>query len=105
MNQLLDLCLTLTPPPAERCAGTIAHVELRCDGLGLSQPVNLQPLSDPFTPPERDELVWYLEHYWQWPYEEFARRGQQVEQLLTDVGKRLYAAVFGTPQAQSIVQP
>ncbi len=105
MNQLLDICLTLTPPPAERCAGTIAHVELRCDELGLSQPVNLQPLNDPFTPQERDELVWYLEHYWQWPYEEFARRGQQVEQLLTDVGKRLYAAVFGAPQAQGIVQP
>jgi hypothetical protein len=75
---------------------------VRCDALGL-QPLSTQPLRDPFTPEERRELEWYLETYWQWPYEEFARRGQRVEQLLTDAGQRLYRAVFD--QVQSIVQP
>jgi tetratricopeptide (TPR) repeat protein len=102
MTQLYDLCLTLTPPPADAPEGTIANVEVRCDALGL-QPMTAQPLRDPFTPEERRELEWYLETYWQWPYEEFARRGQRVEQLLTDAGQRLYRAVFD--QAQTIVQP
>ncbi len=102
MTQLLDLCLTLTPPPADAPEGTIANVEVRCDALGL-QPLTVQTLRDPFTPEERSELEWYLETYWQWPYEEFARRGQRVEQLLTDAGQRLYRAVFD--QVQSIVQP
>jgi len=102
MTQLYDLCLTLTPPPADAPEETIANVEVRCDALGL-QPLTAQPLRDPFTPEERRELEWYLETYWQWPYEEFARRGQRVEQLLTDAGQRLYRAVFD--QVQTVVQP
>jgi hypothetical protein len=105
MTQLYDLCLTLTPPPADALAGVIANVELRCDALGFHQPIALPPLADPFTPAERDELTWYLETYWQWPYEEFARRGQRVEQLLTEAGQRLYLAVFGSAQAMAAVQP
>jgi hypothetical protein len=102
MSQLLDLCLMLTPPPEDAPAGAIASVELQCAALGL-QPLAGQLLTDPLTPAERKELVWYLEHYWLWPYEEFARRGQQVEQLLIEAGKRLYRAVFD--QAQTFVQP
>src|SRR5205085_711748 len=103
MSQLLDLCLTLTPPPPDAAPETLALAALRCDALGLAQPVNLQPLHDPFTPDERAELTWYLETYWQWPYEQFATRGQRVEQSLADAGQRLYQAVFA--QAQSILQP
>jgi hypothetical protein len=105
MTQLYDLCLMLTPPPAGAPAGAIANVELRCDELGFNQPIVLPPLADPFTPAEPEELTWYLETYWQWPYEEFARRGQRVEQLLTEAGQRLYKAVFGSAQAMAVIQP
>ena len=102
MNTLLDLCLTLSPPSSNAPEGVIADIEIRCDALGL-QPMTVQPLRDPFTPTERRELEWYLETYWQWPYEGFADRGQRVEHLLVEAGKRLYRAVFD--QAQPIVQP
>jgi tetratricopeptide (TPR) repeat protein/CHAT domain-containing protein len=98
MPQLYDLGLTLTPPPAAAPEGTIAELSLRCDALGL-QPNTSQLLHDPFTTKERDELVWYLEHFWEWPYDEFAQRGQRVEQLLVAAGKRLYDAVFAPVQS------
>jgi len=100
MNQLLDLCLTLTPPDADAPEGTIVNVEVRCDALGL-RPVAVRPLRDPFTPKERKELEWYLETYWQWPYETYAERGQRVEALLVEAGNRLYRAVFD--QVQTVV--
>ncbi|MGH9800163.1 MAG: hypothetical protein ACRD82_07345, partial [Blastocatellia bacterium] len=102
MSQLYDLCLMLTQPSADSPESTIANVAVHCDALGL-QPMTAQPLSDPFTLLERRELEWYLETYWKWPYEGFTDRGQRVEQLLVDAGKRLYSAVFD--QAQTIVQP
>jgi tetratricopeptide (TPR) repeat protein len=61
-------------------------------------------LTDPLTQPEREELRWYLEEYWKWPYEGFAQRGQQVEALLPQVGKRLYDAICGSREADRIVQ-
>jgi hypothetical protein len=84
MSRLLDLCLTLTPPPAESQEGIIALVELTCDELGFRKPIELPPLVDRFLADDRRELEWNLESYWQWPYEGFARRGRQVEQSLAD---------------------
>ena len=82
--------------------GILATITLRCDQLGLSHTGDL--LTDPLTPQEREALRWYLEEYWQWPFEGFAERGKQIESLLPEVGKRLYRAVFGSFQAISLLQ-
>jgi tetratricopeptide (TPR) repeat protein len=100
---LLDLCITLTEPPDSAPPETIAGFELRCDAFGLLSPNHL--LTDPLSPQEREELVWYLEQYWQWPYKEFAKRGRRVEEMLEAAGKRLFQSVFGAPQAMAIFQP
>src|SRR6266705_1465964 len=98
----LDLSITLTPPPAGSPPEVLATITLRCDPLGLSHPGDL--LTDPLSQHERDELRWYLEEYWKWPFEGFAQRGQQVEALLPVVGKRLYEAVFGSREANTLLQ-
>lgn len=99
---LLDLSILLMPPGPKAAPETLASITLRCDQLDLIHTGQL--LSDPLTPAERDSLRWYLEEYWKWPYMEFAVRGKQVESLLIEVGRRLYDAVFGNPEAQKILQ-
>jgi hypothetical protein len=102
-SDLLDLSITLTPLPTGSPPEVLATITLRCDPFGLSHTGDL--LTDPLTQPEREELRWYLEEYWKWPYEGFAQRGQQVEALLPQVGKRLYKAVFGSSfEAISLLQ-
>src|SRR5258706_3919388 len=100
MSQLLDLSITFDPPPTEAAPENIASITLRCEALGLTLSGGL--LTDPITQQEREELLWYLEEYWKWPFYEFAERGKQVEELLVDIGKRLYQAVFG--HAMSLLQ-
>jgi tetratricopeptide (TPR) repeat protein len=105
--ELLDLSITLTPPPKKRrkaaaSAEVIASITVRCDALGLTQTGDL--LTDPLTKQDREELRWYLEEYWQWPFEGFAQRGKQIENLLPQIGRRLYKAVFGKVEANNILQ-
>ena len=102
MSQLCDLCITLTAPPSGSPADTVACVAIACDVMRLSFTGGM--LIDPLTQRERDDLQWYLEEYWKWPYLEFATRGGQVEAMLREIGTRLYQAVFGSSEAQSIVQ-
>lgn len=102
MNQALDLSIVLVQPPPDSPTDVIASITLHCDALGLSHFGDL--LRDPLTPHERDDLRWYLEEYWKWPYEGFALRGKQVEDLLVEVGKRLYEAIFGHSSAKGVVQ-
>ena len=103
MSQPLDLCVTLTSPPRDAPSDVIARIALHCETLDLSHTGNL--LTDPLTQRERSDLRWYLEEYWRWPYEGFAQRGKEVEQLLVAVGQRLYQIVFGNAQAAaSLVQ-
>ena len=73
----LDLSITLTPPPADSLPEVLATITLRCDPLGLSHTGDL--LKDPLASQEREDLRWYLEEYWQWPFEGFAERGKRVE--------------------------
>src|SRR5438552_358428 len=98
----LDLSISLAPPPDGSPPQVLATITLRCDHLGLSHTGDL--LTDPLTQPEREDLRWYLEEYWKWPFEGFAERGKQIEDLLPEVGKRLYKAVFGNVEANSILQ-
>jgi hypothetical protein len=102
MTTVLDLSVTLTPPPADADPKVLACITLRCDALGLSHTGDL--LTDPLSKQERQDLRWYLEEYWQWPYEQFLSRGKEVEALLPVIGKRLYQALFGSVQADRIVQ-
>ncbi|MDQ3702006.1 MAG: CHAT domain-containing protein, partial [Chloroflexota bacterium] len=103
MTEVLDLCVTLTALPPDAPAGTIATIGLRCDVLGTSYSGDL--LVDPLTAAEREDLRWYLEEYWQYPFDGFAERGRRVEALLVEVGRRLYGAVFGSARAMAVVQP
>src|SRR6266699_4666103 len=103
MSQLLDLAITLTPPPNDAQPDVIAGISLNsAQPLGLNHSGDL--LHDPLTQQERDDLRWYLEEYWKWPYEGFAQRAKGVEALLPKLGKRLYEFVFGSRQADRIVQ-
>src|SRR5437667_3236648 len=103
MSQLLDLAITLTPPgKGKKQSKAIAAIALNCAVLGLNHTGDL--LNDPLKPQERNDLRWYLEEYWKWPFEGFAERGKQIENLLPEVGKRLYRAVFGSFKAISLLQ-
>src|SRR6266699_3719108 len=103
MSQLLDLAITLTPPgKGKKQSKAIASIALNCAELGLNHAGDL--LHDPLIQQERDDLRWYLEEYWKWPYEGFAQRAKGVEALLPALGKRLYESVFGSRQADRIVQ-
>lgn len=102
MSQPLDLDLLLTPPPEEALPEVIAHMTITCKALDLSHAGDL--LADPLTAREQEDLRWYLEEYWKWPYEGFLERGKQVERLLPIIGKRLYQAAFGSPAARHIMQ-
>src|SRR6266702_1366931 len=102
MSQLLDLSITLTPPPAGSPPEVIASIALRCDPQGLTYTGDL--LSDPLTKPELANLRWYLEEYSDWPYEQFLERAKQIEALLPELGNRLYKTVFGSFGAMGILQ-
>jgi len=102
MSQPLDLSIVFTQPPQDCPAEVIASVTFQCDALGLSHSGYL--LTNPLSQPERDDLLWYLEEYWKWPYLEFAARGGQVEELLHELGKRLYQGVFGGVEAKEIIE-
>ena len=43
----------------------------------------------------REQLRWYLEDYWRWPYPPYSERGQETENLLIEFGKGLYRTLFG----------
>src|SRR6059058_3234022 len=101
-SETLDLSIILTQPPGGSPPEVLASVTIACDVLGLRH--TGEPLIDPLTGRERNDLRWYLEEYWKWPYLEFATRGRQVEAMLADVGKRLYQAVFGSVEAQTFLQ-
>ncbi len=98
----LELRIILTSPPQHSPPGCVASLALHCETVGRSCAGIL--LFTPLTQQERIDLRWYLEEYWMWPYEGFAQRGKEVEQLLVAVGQRLYQAVFGNAQAASLVQ-
>jgi tetratricopeptide (TPR) repeat protein len=102
MDQLLDLSITLASPPPGTPSDIIASMDMRCDPLGLAHTGDL--LTDPLTGEERESLRWYLEDYWKWPYEQFLRRGRQIEDLLVDLGERLYKRVFESREANNILQ-
>ena len=103
MSQVLDLEIILTPPgKGKKQSQALASIAVNCAALGMSHTGDL--LADPLTEQERADLRWYLEEYWQWPFEGFAERARRIEDLLPELGKRLYEAVFGSKQADRIVQ-
>ncbi len=100
--EVLDLSIVFTKPPPDSSPETLASVAFQCDALGLSHTGDV--FIDPLTQREQDGLHWYLEDYWKWPYLEFAKRGEQVEALLGELGRRFYHALFGGSEVQKIVQ-
>ncbi len=102
MANVLDLTIALNLPPVNMPKDTIASIDLRCDSLGLSHTGDL--LQNPISPDERADLHWYLETYWQWPYEGFAIRGQAIETALPQIGRRLFESVFGSLPARDLLQ-
>ncbi len=99
---LLDLMIILTPPPHGSPSEALAMIGLQCDSLGVAHSGEL--LFDPLRRQDRDNLRWYLEEYWKWPYEGFRERGKQIEALLLELGQRLYKAIFGSREVMAILQ-
>src|SRR5260221_4078942 len=102
MVETLNLNIVLSLPPADAPPEALASMSLQLDIFGLSHAGDL--LKDPLKEGEGERLRWYLEEYWKWPYEQFRERGKEVEELLPELGRRLYQAVFGSADAQSVVQ-
>src|SRR5690348_5647267 len=102
INQLLDLSITLSPPPNASPPEAIASIALRCDVLGSDHAGDL--LINPLKQQEQESLRWYLEEYPDWPYEQFLERAKTIEALLADIGKRLYKNVFGSSGAMGLMQ-
>ena len=102
LQEVLDLSIVFTKPPLNSSPEVLADVALRCEALNLEHTGDL--FTDTLTQDERDDLFWYLEEYWKWPYMEFAERGKRVEALLSEVGRRLYQALFQGREAQNIFQ-
>jgi uncharacterized protein HemY len=102
MRSQFELSLSFTDPTPESALEVIANLEIHCDALGLT--FKGQIFTDPLTEQEREALQWYLEEYWQWPFGGFAERGQKIEQFLYKAGRRIYASVFASTEAQNILQ-
>lgn len=103
MSQILDLNVTLSPAPVGAPDQVVAVIGLRCDVLGLAYEGDL--LLPLLSLEESAELRWYLHEYWQWPFADFAARGERVErELLTSVGRRLYASLCSSVDATRIVE-
>ncbi len=102
MSQIFEICIHLSAPPEDAQAEAIASVEIQCPLL-RRQISKENLLVDLLTSQERNDLQWYLEEYWKWPYLEFAERGKKVEALLPQVGRRLYHAIFGSEAMQDII--
>ncbi len=45
---------------------------------------------------ERQDIQWYLEEYLLYPWGEFTTRAERVEEMMEQLGVRLFDAVFGT---------
>jgi tetratricopeptide (TPR) repeat protein len=102
VSQLLDLQVEIARRPPDAPSETAAPITLRCKALKLKHDEGM--FSYPLTKKERDDLRWYLEDYWKWPFEGFAQRGSAVEQLLPALGQRLYQAAFGQRAARDLIQ-
>ncbi|MBS1967979.1 MAG: CHAT domain-containing protein, partial [Chloroflexi bacterium SZAS-1] len=99
-DQPLDLVITLSAAPADAAPDTVALFTLTYGALGPTPPA---PLASPLSDAERAELRWYLEEYWQWPYEGFRQRAARVEESLAAIGRRLYAALTSSVAAVRVV--
>lgn len=97
---VLDLAITVGPPPPDAGPEVLGSIALTCDALGLSHAAD--PLVDPLTDEERKELDWYLEEFWKWPFEGFADRGARIERTLPEIGRRLFRSAFGSADARGI---
>ena len=102
MSQLLDLQVEIATRPPDASPDTATPITLHCEALCLNEEKGM--FSYPLTKQEQDDLRWYLEDYWRWPFGGFARRGSAVEQLLPTLGQRLFQATFGLDGFQQIVQ-
>ncbi|WP_437723285.1 tetratricopeptide repeat protein [Sorangium sp. So ce861] len=97
---VLDLALTVGPPPPGAGPEVLGSIALTCDALGLSHAADW--LVDPLSEDERKDLDWYLEEFWKWPFEGFAARGAHIERTLPEIGKRLFRSAFGSADARGI---
>jgi hypothetical protein len=98
MEQPLDLNIALTPSPSGSPSDALATITMRYDSQGLFHTGDI--LTNPLSSEEEENLRWYLEEYWKWPFEQFRERAEEVELLLPLLGKRLYHEAFRSTGAQ-----
>lgn len=102
MSVLFDLQVEISARPPDAPSDSAVPITLRCEALKLQ--LEGEMFSYPLAKQERDDLRWYLEEYWRWPFAGFALRGSSVEQLLPVLGQRLYQAVFEQGAASDIIR-
>src|SRR4051794_35961758 len=79
-----------------------ASVSAMGDGEHLRQVGEPVKLNWPMTEAELADLRWYLEDYLRTPFGVYEDRGEQVAQQLSEWGRRLFDAVFGTGSARDV---
>ena len=79
-------------------------VTVRSPDLDIDVPP--RPFTDPLASDASAlaDLRWYLEDYSSWPVGPYVERARRVERGLTDIGRRLFQAVFRDPKARAIWQ-
>lgn len=60
------------------------------------------PFKFTVTDEQRRLIQWYLEEYLIYPWGEFRNRAQQVEQLMEQLGEKLFEAVFGSKETSAL---
>src|SRR2546428_14100345 len=101
MDQPLNLNIVLTPPPADSFPDILATITLLSDPPHVLMHTG-DILKNPLSEEDEKSLRWYLEEYWQWPYEQFRERGEEIEEMLPQLGKQLYNPVFAMADAHKI---
>ena len=98
MDPLL-LNIVHTPHAKDPFPDTLATITIKYVAQGLDTSGGVLTSDAAPSKKELEKLRWYLEEYWQWPYEQFLERAKEIEQSLIGFGKKLYHAVFATAEA------
>ena len=77
LRLFIELKPLQSPVPDTLASIALRYDELTCSGGTLTTDAALSEK-------EINKLRWYLEEYWQWPYEQFKKRAEEIENDLID---------------------
>ena len=86
--------LTIQHIPASEQTGARVRISYRPQE-GAQQQERETDFGFDVTEKQRRDIQWYLEEYLTYPWGEFRTRAQKVEELMEQLGRELFDAVFG----------